>query len=238
MQLPEIGSLVAVQYQRNPTVYSDAALNPRLHLGRVLRHEGTGGFTAALGNYDHVPQESWLEWNDELEAFEDRDFHQPIEWVRYPVSAEMEALLLELEALPEEMAAAGGPDRPFDEMRLRFLLAAVESEWLADLSQPFVLYSDDFPDTGSNVSRWTRQNLGRFELGEERIRFEWPVEERDESEWGIELERQPDGSYYSKSEAFGDEFEAKLERREGCRVLMGLWASEEFMSFFAAVFPD
>ena len=237
MTLPEIGSIVAVQYQRNPTVYSDAALNPRLHLGRVVRHEGTGGFTVALGNYDHVPQESWLEWNDDLEAFEDRDFHQPIEWVRYPVTGELEALCLELEALPEEIPQAEGQDRPFDEMRLRFLLAAAESEWLADLSQPFVMYSDDFPDAASRVSRWTKQNLGRFEISDERVFFEWPVEEREQSEWGVELQRQPDGSYYSKSEAFGDEFEAKLEEREGCRVLLGLWASEDFMSFFGAVFP-
>jgi len=237
MKLPELGSIVAVQYQRNPTVYSDAALNPRLHLGRVVRHEGSGGFTAALGNYDHVPQESWLEWNDETETFEDRDFHQPIEWVRYPVNGELESLCKELEALPEEIPQHEGQDRPFAEMRLRFLLAAAESEWFADLTQAFVMYSDDFPDAGSTVSRWTRQKLGRFEISNERVFFEWPVEERDQADWGVELLRQEDGSYYSKSEAFGDEFEAKLEEREGCRVLLGLWASEDFMSFFGAVFP-
>ncbi len=237
MQLPEVGSLVAVQFKRNPAVYSDAALNPRLHFGRVVRHEGTGGFTAALGNYDHLPQESWLEWDEENQQWDDRDFHQPIEWVKYPVTDEMEKLTLELEALPEEIPEPEGGTRPFDEMRLRFLLGALEDGWLDAVSEPLVLYSDDLPDPNSTVSRWQRQKLGRCQVDENRIELEWPVEERDPADWALVFERRPGGEFYCRSEAFGDEFEARLEQRGPYRLLMGLWGSEEFVSFFAAVLP-
>lgn len=237
MVLPEIGTPVAVQYKRNPTLYSDAALNPRLQLGRVVRHEGSWGFVARLGNYDNVPQETWMEWNDELEAFEDREFQQPIEWIRYPVEGELLALLEEFEQLPEELPLPDGDTRPFDEMRLRFLAAGLETGWLEKPDTAVVYYSDDFPDTASTVSRWLQQELGRHEFSEDRLFFEWPVDERDPAECGVELLRQEDGTYYSKSEQFGDEFQAKLEHRQGYSVIMGLWAGEGFLSFFGAIFP-
>jgi hypothetical protein len=237
MVLPEIGIPVAVQYKRNPTVYSDAALNPRLQLGRVVRHEGSWGFVALLGNYDSVPQETWLEWNDDLEAFEDREFQQPIEWIKFGLDGELLALLEEFESLPEELPLPDGETRAFDEMRLRFLAGGVEAGWLVNPQKAEVFYSDDFPDTGSTVARWLRQELGAHEFTEDRLFFEWPVDERDPSECGVELLLQDDGTYYSKSEQFGDEFQAKLEHRHGYSAVMGLWAGEGFLSFFGAIFP-
>lgn len=80
--------------------------------------------------------------------------------------------------------------------------------------------------------------MASFELSDERVYLVWPVEGRPEEEWGVELKRQEDGVFYSKSEAFGDEFEAKLERRDGYHTLIGLWGSDEFLSFFGAILPD
>lgn len=237
MQLPEPGSIVAVQYKRNPHAYPDPALNPRLLLGRVLRHEGSWGFTTALMNYDSVPQDTWLEYDQEDQRWDDRHFHQPVESIVSPAGAELAALHAELESLPPELPQPEDGVRPFSEMRLRFLLGAAEAGWLA-APAPVVYYSDDFPDATARVARWHTQQLGRVELGEDRIFFEWPIDEKDPAECGIELARREDGSFYTRSEEFGDEFEARIERREGARVLCGLWYSEEFLSFFAAVFPN
>lgn len=238
MQLPEVGSLVAVQYQRNPHSYSDAPLNPRLYLGRVLRHEGSWGFSASLLNFDNVAQETWLEFDQEDQRWDDRNFHQPVASITFPVSADLAALHAELEALPEVIPNDEDNLRPFPELRLRFLLGAAESGWLENLEAPVVYYSDDFPDPASTISRWQRQPLGRVELSDDRIFFEWPIDEKDPAECGIELTRREDGSFYTKSEEFGDEFHARLEQRTTARVLCGLWSSEEFLSFFAAVFPN
>jgi len=237
MQLPDIGSVVAVQYQRNPRLYSDAALNPRLYFGRVLRHEGSWGFTASLMNYDNVPQETWLEWDDEKQGWDDRNFHQPVDEVRFQIDGELLALFNELEHLPTELPVPEGGVRPFSEMRLRFLACAIEVGWLNDISAPVVYYSDDFADPDSSVASWHKQPLGRYELDADRIFFEWPVEGKAPEECGITLLKQPDGSFYSKSEEFGDEFEAELEERNGYHLLCGLWAGEGFLSFFGALLP-
>ncbi|GEM_PF-5624576 len=237
MQLPEIGSVVAIQYQRNPRVHSDPALDPRLYLGRVVRHEGSWGFTAALMNYDNPAQETWLEWDEEKQGWDDRNFQQPVEWVRFPVEGEMLTLFKELDSLPAELPVAEGGVRPFSEMRLRFIAGALEAGWFADTSSPRVFYSDDFSDPASNVARWHKQPLGRCEVESERIFFEWPIEGKPAEECGITLLKQPGGSYYAKSEEYGDEFEADLEERDGYRLLCGLWAGEEFLSFFGVVLP-
>lgn len=237
MQLPEVGSLVAVQYKRNPHSYSDAPLNPRLYLGRVLRHEGSWGFSAELVNYDNVAQETWLEYDQESQAWDDRNFHQPVQEVRFPVDPDLAALHAELEALPAELPQPEDGERPFSEMRLRFLLGAAESGWLRAEEGPVVYYSDDFPDASAGVSRWQKQPLGRTELTEGRVFFEWPIDDKDPAECGIEMLLREDGTYYTKSEEFGDEFIARLEPRAHARVLCGLWTSEAFVSFFAAIFP-
>lgn len=237
MQLPEPGTLVAVQYQRNPHTYSDPPLNPLLFLGRVLRHEGSWGFTASLMNFDSVPQETWLEYDQEDQRWDDRNFHQPVAAIVFPLPDDLAALHAELEALPEVIPHEDDNLRPFAELRLRFLLGAAETGWLQNPEAPVVYYSDDFPDPASTVSRWQRQPLGRVELSEDRIFFEWPIDEKDPAECGVELTRQEDGSFYTKSEEFGDEFHARLETRTGLRLLIGLWSSEDFQSFFAAVFP-
>jgi hypothetical protein len=203
----------------------------------VVRHEGSFGFVARLGNYDNVPQETWLEWNDDLEAFEDKEFEQPIEWIRFGIEGDMLALLEEFEQLPEELPLPDGETRTFDEMRLRFLAAGAEMGWLEKVEKPLVYFSDDFPDAGATVSRWQKQELGRHEFSEDRLFFEWPVDDREPEECGVELLRQEDGTYYSKSEQFGDEFQAKWEERQGYRAVMGLWAGEGFLSFFGAIFP-
>lgn len=238
MQLPDVGSLVAVQYKRNPHVYSDAALNPRLYLGRVLRHEGSWGFSAELMNYDNVAQETWLEYDQEERRWDDRNFHQPVEAITFPIDAELAALHAELEALPAELPQPEEGVRPFSEMRLRFLLGAAEAGWLHEATAPVVYYSDDLPDAAAAVSRWQKQMLGRVELGDGRIFFEWPIDGKEPAECGIELLRRDDGSFHARSEEFGDEFEARLEQRAHARLLCGLWSSEEFVSFFAAVFPN
>ncbi len=238
MLLPDVGSLVAVQYKRNPHVYSDAALNPLLFLGRVLRHEGSWGFSVELMNYDNVPQETWLEYDQEDQRWDDRNFHQPVHAILFPVGPDLAALHAELAALPAELPQPEEGVRPFSEMRLRFLLGAAEAGWLRAAEGPLVYYSDDFPDASSTVARWQKQPLGRTELGEDRIFFEWPIDDKDPDDCGIELLRRDDGSFYSKSEEFGDEFEARLETLAQARVLCGLWSSEEFLSFFAAVFPN
>lgn len=238
MELPAIGSALTIQYKRNPTVYSDPALNPRLYFGRVVRHEGEWTFVANLCNYDNIPQETSLEWTGDDEGWADRDFHQPIETIDFSPSADVIALGDELARLPEEVPPADSPTRPVDELRLRFLAAGVEADWITNLDQAKVYYSDDFPDGTATVARWHRQNLGRFEISANRVFFEWPVEGRTEEESGIELTRQEDGVFYSKSEAFGDEFEARLEHRDGYHVLTGLWGSDEFLSFFGAVLPN
>jgi len=237
MQLPEIGSVVAVQYERNPTKYSDAALTPRLYLGRVLRHEGRWGFTAALGNYDNVPQECWIEYEEELQSWTDRSFQQPVRSVRFPVSGALLKFFEELEALPEELPVAEDEIRPFAEMRLRFLGCAHENGWLTAPEQGFVYYSDDLPQAEATASRWHRQDAGAYEVTGEKARFEWPVEGKDPAECIVELTRQESGSYYVKNEEFGDEFEADLEEHDGCQVLMGLWAGEGFLSFFGVILP-
>lgn len=238
MELPAVGSALTVQYKRNPTVYSDPALSPRLYFGRVLRHEGEWTFVATLCNYDNLPQETSIEWTGDEEGWTDRDFHQPIESINFTPGAEELALYEELSTLPEEVPENGHPTRPVDELRLRFLAAGVEADWTTNLDQAKVYYSDDFPDVRAAESRWHRQNLGRFEISEDRVFFEWPVEGRTEEEWGIELTRQDDGVFYSKSEAFGDEFEARLEQRSGYHALIGLWGSDDFLSFFGAILPD
>lgn len=238
MQLPEVGSLVAVQYKRNPHVYSDAPLNPRLYLGRVLRHEGSWGFSASLMNYDSVAQETWLEFDQENQRWDDRNFHQPVQDILFPVDAGLAALHAELEALPAELPQPEDGVRPFSEMRLRFLLGAAETGLLRAAEGPVVYYSDDFPDASATVSHWQKQPLGRTELSDGRIFFEWPIDGKDPAECGIELLRRDDGSFYAKSEEFGDEFQARLEQRPHARILCGLWSSEEFISFFAAIFPN
>ncbi|WP_321471253.1 hypothetical protein [uncultured Paludibaculum sp.] len=238
MELPAIGSALTIQYKRNPTVYSDPALSPRLYFGRVLRHEGEWSFVATLGNYDNVPQETCIEWAGDDEGWIDRDFHQPIDTVNFAPSADQMALADELAALPEEVPVADGSARPIDELRLRFLAAGFETGWLKDLEKPTVFYSDDFPELDATAARWHRQELGRFEISDDRVFIEWPVEGRPEEDWGVEFTRQDDGDFYSKSEAFGDEFEARLEHRDGYHALIGLWGSDEFLSFFGAILPD
>ncbi|MBN9660390.1 MAG: hypothetical protein J0H49_19530 [Acidobacteria bacterium] len=238
MELPAIGSALTIQYKRNPTVYSDPALSPRLYFGRVVRHEGEWGFVALLGNYDNVPQETSIEWTGDESGWADREFHQPIETINFSPSADQMALGDEIAALPEEVPTADSPTRPVEELRLRFLAAAFEAGWLNELEKPVVFYSDDFPDASATVSRWNRQELASFELSDDRVYLVWPVEGRPEEEWGVELTRQEDGVFYSKSEAFGDEFEAKLEHRAGYHALIGLWGSDEFFSFFGAILPD
>ncbi|MBI5086146.1 MAG: hypothetical protein HZB13_16300 [Acidobacteria bacterium] len=237
VELPPAGSLVAVQCARNPSVYSDPALQPRLYFGRVVRHEGSWGFTAALMNYDNAPQETWLEWDEEKQEWEDRDFRQPVLSVTFPLSPDLAALAAELESLPQELPTADGPTRPFDELRLRFLAGAFESGWLDNPREPIVYYSDDFALVESTVSRWHTQPLGRVEVSPDRIFFEWPVDGKTPEECGIELLRQDDGTFYMKSEEFGDEFQARLELRAGYHLVAGLWGSDEFLSFFGAVLP-
>ncbi|MGJ5818907.1 hypothetical protein [Paludibaculum fermentans] len=237
MELPAIGSALTIQYKRNPTVYSDPALSPRLYFGRVVRHEGEWSFVATLGNYDNVPQETSIEWAGDESGWEDREFHQPIEVINFTPSTDQVALGDEFAALPEEVPAADSPTRPVEELRLRFLAAGFEAGWLDNLEKPTVYYSDDFPDAAATVSRWHNQELASFELSDDRVYLVWPVEGRPEEDWGVELKRQEDGVFYSKSEAFGDEFEARLERREGYHALIGLWGSDEFLSFFGAILP-
>ncbi|MBI4891609.1 MAG: hypothetical protein HY821_13370 [Acidobacteria bacterium] len=237
MQLPEVGSIAAVQYKRNPHKSQDPTLNPRLLFGRVLRHEGSWGFTAAFTNYDSVPQETWLEFDNEDQRWDDRNFQQPVEAVLFPVPPEFEALHSELENLPAELPQPEDGVRPFSEMRLRFLLGAAEAGWLK-AAEPVVIYSDDYPDARSASASWHRQRLSRVEISEDRIFFEWPIDDKDPAECGIELARQDDGTFHAKSEEFGDEFHARFEQREGAQVLIGLWSAEEFLSFFAAVFPN
>lgn len=234
MELPAIGSVVAVQYARNPTVYSDAAMMPRLFFGRVVRHEGSWGFTAALCNYDNLPQESWLEYEQEDEAWTDRSFHQPVESVRFDLDADTLRFFQELESLPEVTPDPADEIRPFAEMRLRFLGAALENGWLNE-PEPVVFYSDDLPQAMATVSRWNRLKAGDFSLTDQQARFVWPVEGKSEEECLVTMTRQPSGSYYVKNEEFGDEFEADLEALDQCHLLMGLWVGEGFMSFFCVV---
>ena len=239
MELPAVQSVVAVQYQRNPTVYSDPALAPRLHYGRVERHEGSWGFVAILGNYDSAPEPAWLEWHDHEQVWEDRDYHQPVEAVRYPVSDDEQALFAELEKLPPELPSPIGDVRPLDELRLRFIAAGFEAGWLAGVSEPIIFYSDDLPNTRSTVARWTRQSLGKYEIDAKRVMFEWPVEGREAAEWPLEFTVDDDDDmFYAKSEAFGDEFKARFEHRQGYSLMTGLWAGDGFLSFFAAILPD
>lgn len=238
MELPAVGSVVAVEYRRNPTVYSDPALTPRLHYGRVERHEGRWGFVAALGNYDTVPEAVWLEWHDPEQTWEDRDFHQPVEQVRYPISDDEMALFTELEQLPAELPPPDGNVRAPEEMRLRFIAAGFEAGWLVDVTEAVVFYSDDFASTRSTVARWSRQALGSYETAPDRVHFEWPVEGREPGEWGLEFTRDSDGWFYAKSDAFGDEFKARFEQRAGYHLLTGLWAGDGFLSFFGVVLPD
>lgn len=238
MELPALQSVVAVQYVRNPTVYSDPALAPRLHYGRVERHEGRWGFVAQLGNYDSVPEPIWLEWHDHEQVWEDRDFQQPVEEVRYPLGDDELALFSELEHLPAELPPPDGSIRPLDELRLRFLAAGFEAGWLVGATEPLIYYSDDFANTRSTVARWTRQPLGKYEIGDAHVMFEWPVEGREPAEWPLEFTRDDDAFYYAKSEAFGDEFKARFEQRAGYSLLTGLWAGDGFLSFFAAILPD
>jgi hypothetical protein len=236
MELPEVGSVVAVQYKRNPRIASDTQLDPRLYFGRVLRHEGAWGFTAALMNCDSVAQETWLEFDQE-NGWEDKSFGQPIYGIQTSLSADALAFFGELEQMPSEWPPAEEGVRSFDEMRMRFLAGAFEAGWVKPDCPASVYYSDDFPDAAASVAVWRYRIVGKYDVGEERVSFEWPVDDEPTEESTVTLDRREDGTYYTKSEKYGDEFEAKLEKRAGYHLLVGLWSGEGFLSFFGAVLP-
>jgi hypothetical protein len=236
MQLPEVGSVVAVQYKRNPRIVSDAMLDPRLFFGRVLAHQGAWGFTAALLNCDSVAQETWLEYDQE-NGWEDRSFQQPVDEIHTKLGPDTLAIFSEFEQMPAEWPASEDGLRSYSEMRLRFLAGGMESGWLDPGLGANVYYSDDFAAEETRIAHWRCRPIGKFEITEEMVRFEWPIDDKPAEECMVELARREDGAYYAKSEEFGDEFEARLEKRSRYHLLTGLWSSEEFVSFFGAIFP-
>jgi hypothetical protein len=239
MTLPEPGEKIAVLYRRNPHKYTDPALHPLMMLGSVVRHEEIGGFTALLLNYDSLPQETFFQWDERAGEWVDRDFGQPVDSVVFPLTNDMAAFMEELQGLPEHLPGPEGDEqvRPLQELRLRFIGAALEAGWVAELSGPTVYYSDDFPDASAHVSHWQSQALGDYSVEDGRVAFEWPVEERERADWMVDLSKQEDGTYKFVSEAFGDEFHAWVEERDGYHLALGLWGNEETLSYFAAVLP-